>query len=586
MRAAWLPARLRAGEAGGGAMSAEDSGQRPRGQLELTWTNKDDRLVGRENGSYDWVPASDHRVAEVHLLHDAGNVGEDSASNLLIRGDALHALTSLGDLAPYDELCLGKIKLAYLDPPFNTQQAFLQYDDALEHSVWLTMMRDRLAQVKRLLAFDGSVWVHCDDSEQAYLKAVMDEVFGRDNFVAAVIWEKTDSPRMDAAYFSVRHDYILVYRASDAFSLNRLSVDEEETHFNKLDEDGRRYYLKPLRASAGKGSTREARPNLYFGIKAPNGRRVYPKLPNGGDGRWRWGKERVEADSHLIEWVKGRNGWNPYYRIHEPDQRTRPPETLWTHTEVGSTRTSAREIKDLLGGVTFATPKPERLLARIIGIGSDPGDVVLDCFLGSGTTAAVAHKLNRRWIGIEWSKETVTNFVIPRLEQVVAGKDNGGITEAAGWHGGGGFQVLDVGDSMFESDEGEVVLAEWATNGKLAEATAAQLHFALEEDPPFCGRKGNHRLAVIDGLISEDVVQLLNSRLSEIEQLTLCGTSVDPAAVTRLKELRPGSRIKKIPASLLADYQQVGRWKARTTRRANGKAKAGQKERSKAEIPA
>lgn len=557
--------------------------QHHRGRLELTWTNKDDRLVSRKDGSYEWVPASDYRVAEVHLLHDAGTVGENPASNLLIRGDALHALTSLGELAEYENQCLGKVKLAYLDPPFNTQQSFLQYDDALEHSVWLTMMRDRLEQVKRLLAPDGSVWVHCDDSEQAYLKVVMDELFGRENYVATVIWEKTDSPRMDAAYFSVRHDYILVYRASESFLLNPLSVDEEDTHFNKIDDDGKPYYLKPLRASAGQGSTREARPNLYFGIKAPNGRRVYPKLPNGGDGRWRWGKDRVETDAHLIEWVKGRSGWNPYYRIYEPDQRTRPPETIWTHTEAGSTRTSAREIKDLLSGVTFATPKPEKLLARIIEIGSEPGDLVLDCFLGSGTTAAVAHKLNRRWIGIEWSKDTVTNFVIPRLEKVIAGRDDGGVSEAVEWQGGGGFQILDVGASMFESDDGEVVLAEWATNGKLAEATAAQLHFALDDDPPFCGRKGNHRLAVIDGLVSEDVVELLASRLDENEQLTLCGTSVDPNAIARLKKLRPGSRVKKIPASLLADYQQTGRWKAR---RSNRKAKATSKGRHKVESPA
>jgi len=533
------------------------------GRLELTWTNKDDRLVSHEDGSYEWVPPHDYRVAEVRLLHDAGSVGEDDSESVLVRGDALHGLTSLAELEPYASRYVGKVKLAYLDPPFNTQQSFLQYDDALEHSVWLTMMRDRLAQVKKLLAPDGSVWVHCDDSEQAYLKAVMDELFGRDNFIASVIWEKTDSPRMDASYFSVRHDYILVYRASEAFELNRLQVNEEETHFNKIDDDGRKYYLKPLRASAGAGSTREARPNLYFGMKAPNGRLVYPKLPSGGDGRWRWGKDRVESDAHLIEWVKGKAGWNPYFRIFEPEERTRPPETIWTHSEVGSTRTSAREIKDLFKGGTFATPKPERLIARIIEIGSNPGDIVLDCFLGSGTTAAVAQKLNRKWVGIEWSKETLTKFVVPRLEKVVVGKDGGGITEAAGWQGGGGFHIVDVGASMFESDEGEVVLADWATNGKLAQATAGRLRFVHQDDPPFCGHKGNHRLAVIDGLVNTDAVDLLVGRLTESEQLTLCGTSVDPDAVSALKELRPGSRIEKIPASLLLDYQKNGRWKVR-----------------------
>jgi adenine-specific DNA-methyltransferase len=558
--------------------SVESSTQRRVGRLELTWTNKDDRLVAHEDGSYEWVPASDYRVAEVRLLHEAGLAGDEDSDNLLIRGDALHALTSLAELEPYQSRYVGQVALAYLDPPFNTQQSFLQYDDALEHSVWLTMMRDRLVQVKKLLAPTGSVWVHCDDSEQAYLKAVMDEIFGRDNFVATVIWEKTDSPRMDAAYFSGRHDYVLVYRVSDAFTVNQLRVDDEKSHYNRVDDEGRSYYVKPLRASGGQGATREARPNLYFGITAPNGRKVYPKLPDGGDGAWRWGKARVESDAHLIEWIKGRGGWNPYFRIYEPDERTRPPETIWPHTEVGSTRRSAREIKELFGGATFATPKPEQLLARIIEIGTNPGDLVLDCFLGSGTTAAVAHKLNRRWIGIEWSKNTLTKFVIPRLERVIAGKDAGGISEAAGWPGGGGFHILDVGASMFESDEGDVVLAEWATNGKLAEATAAQLHFTHEEDPPFSGRKGKHRLAVIDGLVNRDAVDLLVGRLDESEQLTLCGTSVDPEAEIRLKETRPGSRIKKIPASLLADYQKSGRWKAKrrraSTNGANSKAKA------------
>lgn len=543
----------------------EQEGQRDesssfRGRLELTWTNKDRRLVSHEDGSYEWVPATDYRVAEVRLLHDAGSVG-DQSTNLLIRGDALHGLTSLSELEPYAGRYLGKVKVAYLDPPFNTQQSFLQYDDALEHSVWLTMMRDRLTQVKRLLAPDGSVWVHCDDSEQAYLKAVMDEVFGRDNFIASVIWEKTDSPRMDAAYFSVRHDYILVYRRSEDFQLNRLAVPEGESHYKRVAVDGRRYYLNPLRARGGQGSTREARPNLYFAMNAPDGSEVYPKLPTGGDGAWRWSREKVELEADRIEWVEGKAGWNPYYRIYEPEERSRPPETLWRHEDVGSTRTSAAEVKKLSNGAAFATPKPEGLLKRIIEIASNEGDIVLDCFLGSGTTAAVAQKLGRAWVGIEWSRQTIEDFVVPRLEQVIDGRDQGGASAGADWSGGGGFQVLDVGPSMFETDEGEIFLADWATNGKLAQATAAQLHFVHELDPPFCGSKGKHRLVVIDGLVSPDVVDLLVERLTDAEELTLCGTSVDPDAESRLKELRPGSRIKKIPASLLADYQQSSRWR-------------------------
>jgi adenine-specific DNA-methyltransferase len=177
------------------------------GRLELTWTNKHLRLLAQEDGSYEWVPLSDYRVAEVRLLHDTGTVGqvggERAKDNLLIRGDALNALTSLIELPEFERQYVGK--LAYLDPPFNTQQSFLQYDDALEHSVWLTMLRDRLVQVKTLLAPDGSVWVHCDDSEQAYLKVLMDELFRRENFVANIIWEKF-ATRENRTDISTSHD--------------------------------------------------------------------------------------------------------------------------------------------------------------------------------------------------------------------------------------------------------------------------------------------------------------------------------------------------------------------------------------------
>lgn len=182
-----------------------------RGRLELTWTNKDQCLLAHEDGSYEWVPPTDYRVAEVRLLREAGDVGQpgDSSQNLLVRGDALAALNSLCELPRYAEEYVGRVRLAYLDPPFNTQQSFLQYDDALEHSVWLTLMRDRLLQVRKLLSADGSVWVHCDDGEQAHLRVLMNEVFGPDNFIATIIWERADTLRNDALRASVSHDYVM-----------------------------------------------------------------------------------------------------------------------------------------------------------------------------------------------------------------------------------------------------------------------------------------------------------------------------------------------------------------------------------------
>ena len=207
----------------------------------------------------------------------------------------------------------------------------------------------------------------------------------------------------------------------------------------------------------------------------------------------------------------------------------------------------------------FATPKPEKLLQRLIHIGSDPGDIVLDCFLGSGTTAAVAHKMGRRWVGIERSAETLGTFAIPRLQRVVEGEDPGGVTEMVGWSGGGGFRILDVAPSMFAEEGGMVYLAEWATNGRLAEACAAQLHFETFADPPFAGRRGRMRLAVVDGLVNAAVVRLLVNSLPEDERLTVCGTAVDPEVRPLLSKLRPGSSARKIPQAVLEDYR-LARW--------------------------
>jgi adenine-specific DNA-methyltransferase len=190
-------------------------------------------------------------------------------------------------------------------------------------------------------------------------------------------------------------------------------------------------------------------------------------------------------------------------------------------------------------------------------MGSDEGDIVLDCFVGSGTTAAVASKLNRRWVAAERRDETIQTYALPRLTEVVNGEDAGGITDHTGWKGGGGFRVLDVAPSMFEADEGLVCLAEGMTNGQLAEVTAAQLGFEYQADPPFAGRRGRSRLAVVDGVVNEAVVRLLVQALDKIERVVICGTGIDPNARPLLRELRPGSTLRKIPAALLSEYRSA-----------------------------
>lgn len=529
------------------------------GRLELTWTNKHLRLLAHDDGTYEWLEPSDYRVAEVRLLRDETKAGATAArrcgDNLLIEGDALHGLTSLRSLPEFAPEFVGQVKLAYIDPPFNTQQTFLQYDDALEHSVWLTMLRDRLQQIHELLAAEGTVWLHLDDAEAHRARAVLDEVFGAANFIATVIWEKTTSGRNDAHFFSTDHDYILVY-AKDALSceLNQTPRDvSEDRAYKNPDNDAR----GPWREIDYKGpKSADERPNLYYPVKHPNGEDVWPRKER----VWAFGPEQhaEHVKDDLLYWGRTNNYRFPKLKKFLSSARTTSvPRTLWSAEETDTTRRAKDEIKRLFPGmVPFATPKPEKLLAKIIHLGSLPGDLVLDCFVGSGTTAAVAQKMGRRWVAVERSSETVKTFTKPRLDAVIAGSDPGGITGDVEWAGGGGYRHVKVTPSMFEADEGLVFLAEGMTNGRLAEATAGQLGFDYSaKQPPFAGTKGRSRLAVVDGVVNEGVVRLLADALAEGEQVVVCGTAIDQQARTLLRTLRPGSTVRKIPAALLSSYR-------------------------------
>ena len=531
------------------------------GRLELTWTNKHLNLLADEDGRYEWLPPSDYRVAEVRLLHEVETVGEVGTDrrtdNLLIRGDALHALTSLTDLPEFSSQLSGGVQVAYIDPPFNTQQAFENYDDALEHSVWLTLMRDRLVQIKKLLTESGSVWVHLDDSEMAYCRVMMDEIFGRENFVGNIIWQKLPT-RENRTDLSTIHDYIIVFaknRRTWAANRNLLPYGEEQqARFQNPDEDPRGPWASlPAHGKAEKGR----RAAQFYTVTLPSGRDVDPPL-----GRcWIYTRARFDemvADNRI--WFGRKGDGVPRVKVFLSEvKQGLVPISLWLKDEVGTTAEAKQEIVALFPNETpFSTPKPERLIQRILQIASNPGDVVLDCFVGSGTTAAVAHKMDRRWVGIEWSADTVARFARPRLEMVVKGEDAGGITDEANWTGGGGFRLLDVAPSMFAASDGMVFLADWATNTALGEATAAQLGYDFEPDAPFCGRKGRTRLAVIDGLVNVDVVQLLVDRLLEKERLLVCGTAVEDEASTFLRDSGKGS-IRKIPAAILRYYERPSR---------------------------
>jgi len=220
-------------------------------KLELTWIGKDEQ------------PKLEPRI----LIEDPEkSYGDKNTDNILIYGDNLLALKAL------EQDFTGKIKCIYIDPPYNTGSAFEHYDDGLEHSIWLNLMYQRLVILHKLLSIDGTIWITLDDNEAHYCKIILDEIFGRNNFIANAVWEKADSPRMDARLFSTRHDHILVYsKIIDNVNFNRLKIPQEKlVHYNKIDSDGRRYYLKPLRAMGGQGDSREARPSLYYPLIAPD----------------------------------------------------------------------------------------------------------------------------------------------------------------------------------------------------------------------------------------------------------------------------------------------------------------------------
>lgn len=378
------------------------------------------------------------------LERDASlSAGEAASGNMLIQGDNLEALKSL---LPYYR---GQVKCIYIDPPYNTRSAFEHYDDNLQHAEWLAMIWPRLVLLRELLSKDGSIWVSIDDNEGHYLKVVMDEVFGRGNFIASNVWQKRYSRENREAIGDV-HEYVVVYSKSpEAFkaSRNRIPLDEQQAKIYKSALDSKE--RDPAKRWRGLPMTAQGyRPNQMYTITAPNGRTHIPP-----EGRC-WSMiepefEKLKAKDRIY-WGKDGNAQPSVIRFLSEVEGL-VPWTWWPHTEVGHTDESKKESIQLFGGdVSFGTPKPERLLERILHIATNPGDLVLDSFLGSGTTAAVAHKMGRRWIGVEMGDHAFTHCA-PRLAKVIAG-EGGGISAAVGWQGGGGFDFYRLGPAVFDAN--------------------------------------------------------------------------------------------------------------------------------------
>ena len=394
----------------------------------------------------DWVnkAQAQRTTADVpyHLLQFQSAHGDPQSENLLIQGDNLLALKAL---LPFYR---GRVKCIYIDPPYNTQSAFEHYDDKLEHSQWLSMIWPRLVLLRDLLSEEGSIWVSIDDREAHYLKVLMDEAFGRENFVTTIAWQQRTT-RENRKTFSSNHEFLLLYaRNVSRFSATRNDLfltEEVKARYKNPDNDPRGPWQSvSANAQAGHGTASQ-----FYTLIAPNGKRHDP--PKGTC--WRYTQEKIAKEilANNIWFGKDGNGVPRLKKFLSEAKSGLTPETLWFADDVGTNDFAKKHLIDLFRDVDlFDTPKPESLISQIIHISSNPGDLVLDSFLGSGTTCAVAHKMDRRYIGIEMGAHAKTHC-LPRLEKVIAG-EQGGISESADWKGGGGFRFHTLGEPVFDAD--------------------------------------------------------------------------------------------------------------------------------------
>lgn len=398
----------------------------------LNWLNKEQALTTARDCPYRLVEL----VPEL-------SYGESDTDNMLIQGDNLDALKAL---IPTHS---GKVKCIFIDPPYNTKSAFEHYDDNLEHSKWLSMMYPRLELLHQLLSEDGSIWITLNDNEAHYLKVMCDEIFGRSNFISNSIWQKKYAASNDAKSLSEDHDHVIIYAKSKKnWVPNKLKRNLESNKAYKNPDNDLRGLWQSDNYKCNKSS--KERPNLYYAIIQPNtGEQIWPSKT----AVWRYNYETHQRhiEEGLIWWGKdGTNQTPRFKRFLSTVDNTSNPQSVWLWQEVGHNQDAKREVLKLNPESPFSTPKPEKLIQRIIHIASNEGDLVLDSFLGSATTSAVAMKMNRRFIGIELGEHAVTHAQ-PRLKEVADG-EQGGISEDVNWKGGSGFKFYRLGEVIFNEN--------------------------------------------------------------------------------------------------------------------------------------
>lgn len=493
-----------------------------KGRLELTWV-----------GKYE-----DKAIEPRILLEDVSkSYGDPTSKNMLIHGDNLIALQALQqDFA-------GRVKCIYIDPPYNTGSAFEQYDDSVEHSVWLSLMRDRLELLHKLLSDNGTIWISIDDNEEAYLKVLCDEIFGRTNFINTVIWQKIHSLKNDARYLSENHDFILVYaKNKELVKLNLLGRTESmNSRYKNPDNDPRGPW------QSGDLVANEERTNGHFKVTSPFTGKVFD-VPSGK--HWVYSEENLKtmiAEGRV--WF-GKNGdaFPRKKRYLSEVMQGRKGSTIWLSDEVGHNQEAKRESIKLFGSQSsFATPKPERLIEQILTLSSDENDLILDSFLGSGTTIAVAQKMKRRWIGVEMGNQAYTHCKV-RLDKVVDGED-GGISKAVNWQGGGGYHFYELAPSLLVKNDKLPIyqINPTYTFEMLCEAICKIEGFRYKPEDVFHGHSSEKRyIHITTEYINAGYIKSLSAHLAEGQSLLIYGTKIQSDMV-----LPDNIEVKKIPKDLL-----------------------------------
>lgn len=434
-----------------------------------------------------------------------------------------------------------------IDPPYNTGSAFEQYDDNLEHSQWLNLMRPRLLILRNLLAKDGSIWISIDDDEGHYLKVLCDEIFGRNNFISTVVWEKKYTVANDAQWLSDNHDFILVYAISkEIWRPNLLPRTAEMNKAYKNPDNHPKGVWKSTPLHAKSGSAASA--NFSYTFK--NG--ITFKPPAGTFSRYSAESLKRMDDNNEI-WF-GKSGKSiPSRKTFLCDLKKQgvPARTLWRYDEVGHNHEAREEVKAFNPTSVFATPKPERLIERVLTLGSNDGDLVLDSFLGSGTTAAVAQKMGRRWIGVEMGNHAYTHCKV-RLDKVILGEDSGGITKAVGWKGGGGYRFYELAPTLINADTfGEAVINTDYDADMLAAAVALHEGYTYQPDSNLFWKQsvGSEKsyLFVTTRHLNETYLDSIKDTMEDGDYLIIACRSYDRG----LEKAYDNISVKKIPQMLL-----------------------------------